>query len=88
MRKAGGYRGSTAIGASVENVLELSRDEEDPDRRRRRLRNPDCRYDEEAEDRWLRLEADRSRGLLLIEEAEPFAPKAERRGGVQDSWRR
>jgi KaiC/GvpD/RAD55 family RecA-like ATPase len=79
MRKQGGYRGSSAIGASVENVLELSRDEEDDDRRRRRLRNPSCRYEQEANDRWLRIEADRERGLLLVDEAEPFRPTMAKR---------
>jgi KaiC/GvpD/RAD55 family RecA-like ATPase len=76
MRKGGGYRGSSAIGASVENVVELSRHEEDPDRRRRRLRNPACRYEQEADDRWLRIEADRDLGLLLVDEAEAFHPSA------------
>lgn len=42
-RRGGEYRGSSAIGASVENLLELARVEGDPDRRRRRLRNPRCR---------------------------------------------
>jgi len=75
MRKGGGYRGSSAVGASVENIVELARHEEDPDRRRRRLRNPACRYEQEAEDRWLRLEADRERGLLLIDSTEPYVPE-------------
>jgi hypothetical protein len=76
MRKGGGYRGSSAIGASVENVIELSRHDEDPDRRRRRLRNPACRFEQEADDRWLRIEADRDRGLLLVDEADSFHPSA------------
>ena len=76
MRKTGGYRGSSAIGASVENVVELSRHEEDPDRRRRRLRNPACRYEQETDDRWLRIEADRKLGLLLVDETDPFQPAA------------
>jgi AAA domain len=74
MRKDGGYRGSSAIGASVENVVELSRHDDDEDRRRRRLRNPSCRYEQEADDRWLRIEADRELGALLIDEAEAFRP--------------
>ena len=72
--KLGQYRGSTAVGASVENIVELSRAEDDEDRRRRRLRNSACRFEQEAGDRWVRLEADRSRGLLLIDEAEAFVP--------------
>ena len=76
MRKGGGYRGSSAIGASVENVVELSRHDDDPDRRRRRLRNPACRYEQEADDRWLRIEADRDLGQLLVGETDPFHPTA------------
>jgi len=71
-RRGGEYRGSSAIGASVENLLELARVEGDPDRRRRRLRNPRCRFEEEAPDRWLTIEADRRLGALFIEEAEPY----------------
>jgi hypothetical protein len=72
--KADGYRGSTAIGASVENIVTFSKAEGDTDRRRRRLHNTACRFEQEAEDRWLRIEADRDRGLLLIDECEPFQP--------------
>jgi KaiC/GvpD/RAD55 family RecA-like ATPase len=83
MRKAGGYRGTTAIGASVENIIELARHDEDPDRRRRRLRNPSCRYEQEADDRWLRIEADQTSGLLLVSEADPFHPTAGAREGAE-----
>lgn len=72
--KLGTYRGSTAVGASVESIIEFTRAEEDDDRRRRRLRNVACRFEQEADDRWVRIEADRSRGLLLIDEAEPYVP--------------
>jgi putative DNA primase/helicase len=84
MRKSGGYRGSSAIGSSVENVLELARHDEDPDRRRRRLRNPSCRYEQEADDRWLRIEADREIGALLIDETDPFHPSAPARENAAD----
>jgi KaiC/GvpD/RAD55 family RecA-like ATPase len=84
MRKGGGYRGSSAIGASVENVLELARHEEDPDRRRRRLRNPACRYEQEADDRWLRIEADPEFGVLLIDETDPFHPSAPARESAEE----
>lgn len=76
LSKSGSYRGSTAIGASVENVVELSRHEDDDDRRRRRLRNPSCRYEQEADDRWLRIEADRDLGALLIDATDPYRPEA------------
>ena len=56
--------------------LQIARHDEDSDRRRRRLRNPACRYEQEADDRWLRIEADRERGLLLVDEAQPFHPTA------------
>jgi predicted ATP-dependent serine protease len=72
MRKGGGYRGSSAIGASVENVIEMARMEDDPERRRRRLRNTACRYEQEADERWLSIEADRERGLLLIAETDAY----------------
>jgi archaellum biogenesis ATPase FlaH len=78
MRKNGGYRGSSAIGASVESVVELARVEDDPERRRRRLRNTACRYEQEADERWLCIEADRARGLLLIDETEPYVPSTDR----------
>jgi KaiC/GvpD/RAD55 family RecA-like ATPase len=84
MRKNGGYRGSSAIGASVENVMELSRHDEDPDRRRRCLRNPACRYEQEADDRWLRLERDDATGVVLIDETEAFHPSAPVRKGAED----
>ena len=70
--KLGGYRGSTGIGAAVENVLELMRLQDDDDRRRRRLRNIACRYAQEAPDLWLRIEGDEARNLVLVEPAEPF----------------
>ena len=77
MSKSGGYRGSTATGASVENVLELSRADDDPNPRRRRLRNAACRYEEEAPERWFTIENDR--GVLLLGECEAFV--ANRSGG-------
>jgi predicted ATP-dependent serine protease len=75
MRKGGGYRGSSAIGASVENIIELARVEDDPERRRRRLRNVACRYEQEADERWLTIEADRERGMILLGETDPYVPE-------------
>lgn len=75
--KLGGYRGSTGIGAAVENVLELVRLQDDDDRRRRRLRNAACRYAQEAPDLWLRIEGDVARNLVLVEPAEPFDGRRE-----------
>jgi hypothetical protein len=87
--KIGQYRGSTAVGASVENIVEFTKADEDEDRRRRRLRNTACRFDQEVDDRWVRIEADRARGLVLIDEAKPFVPAqggrpSEKRDGTAD----
>lgn len=85
LSRAGAYRGSTAIGASVEAVVALERNPEDDDRRRRRLRALACRYEQEAPDRWLRIEADRAKGLLLIGPAEPFAARAGARDSAEEA---
>lgn len=85
LSRAGAYRGSTAIGASVEAVVALERNPEDDDRRRRRMRMLACRYEQEAPDRWLRIEADRSRGLLLIDPAEPFKARTGARDDAEDA---
>ena len=49
------------------------------------MRNPACRYEQEADDRWLRIEADRERRLLLIDEAEPFTASAGAREGAAEA---
>ncbi len=82
--KLGAYRGSTAVGASVENIVEVTKHEDDPDRQRRRLRNPSCRYGPEADDRWVRIETDEAHGLLLIDECDPYHPSGEQREGIKD----
>jgi archaellum biogenesis ATPase FlaH len=72
-RKQGGYRGASAIGASVEHLLTLERATGDRDATRRRLSNRDgCRFDAEAPDQWLRIEADPNLDVVLVEAAEPF----------------
>jgi hypothetical protein len=70
--KAGGnYRGSTAIGACVELGFKLSRVDHDPERgSRRRLDCFKCRPAAEPDTRWLRLHVER--GLVFVEQAEPF----------------
>ncbi len=72
MSRGGAYRGSTAAGASVENLLAFARHPDDPDRRRRQLVNTGCRYDEEASDRWLTIDANRALGAIFVDQAEPF----------------
>lgn len=76
LSRAGLYRGSTAIGASAENLLELARHDDDDDRRRRKLSNSACRFDQEADDRWLRIEQNLQHKRLHVEQAEPFRPHA------------
>lgn len=71
------YRGSTAIGAAVEIGFTLSRHEDDPDRRRRRLTCWKCRPAPEPAARWLTLEA--TEGSVVIAEAEPFRPERQHR---------
>jgi KaiC/GvpD/RAD55 family RecA-like ATPase len=82
--KLGQYRGSTAVGASVESIVEFVKADGDEDRRRRLLRNSACRFEQEADDRWVRIEADRSRGLVLIDEAEPYKPSTGRPHTARD----
>lgn len=71
--KAGGYRGSSAIGAAVELGFELGRHPDDPEKRtRRHLANWKMRIAPEMPTMWLTLEA--HEGGVLIEKAEPFHP--------------
>jgi hypothetical protein len=71
-KAGGGYRGATAIGASVEHLLSLERHESDPDPSRRLLTNRGgCRFDAEAPDRWLTIRADESLDFLAIDLADP-----------------
>lgn len=72
MSRAGLYRGSTAAGASVENILALSHQAGDPEPLRRLLSNAGCRYDEPAPDRWLSIEGNRKLGVIVVDEADPY----------------
>ncbi len=69
---SGGYRGTTAIAASVELGFTLGRAEDDPDRRRRFIRCWKCRPAPEPGKRWVRIDDDRHLGLVFLEEAEPY----------------
>jgi len=65
------YRGSSAIGASTELGFGLGRVEGDPDSARRLLKTTGkCRPAADPPNRWLRLSAER--GMVLIDQAEPF----------------
>lgn len=70
--KAGGYRGSTAIGASVQILVELIAHDGDPDGQRRELVWRKNRPIAKPPPLWLRITSDD--GRLAIEAAEPFVP--------------
>ena len=69
------YRGNTGIGASVEHIITLGRGRGDPDRRRRRLRNPSSRFAAEVDDRWLRIDGNVDE--LSVSVAEPYEDPSE-----------
>lgn len=78
------YRGSTAIGSTVECIASLGRVRDDPEPLRRRLTTR-CRFDEDRTV-WLKIEADQALGILAIDGAEPFIdpdkPKASPRNAA------
>ena len=54
-------------------LFTLGRAAGDPEgRHRRKVTTVKCRIDEEPPPRWVRIDADRDRGLVLVDEAEPF----------------
>lgn len=66
-------RGSSVIKDQTDMLFTLARDTQDPERRtRRKLETRKCRIDEEPAPRWVSIDADRSRGLVTVNEAEPF----------------
>ena len=71
----GGYRGSSAIGASAELGFTLMREEDDPDRTRCVLTCWKARPCEKPPKRWLRLAVER--GRVFIDAAEPPEEEAE-----------
>lgn len=71
-RAGNNYRGTSAIGASIEVGFRLTRHPKDPDKRdRRSLHCFKSRPAPELEDRWLRLHVEREQ--VFIEAAESFA---------------
>jgi hypothetical protein len=71
-RAGNDYRGTSAIGASIEVGFRLARHPKDPDKRDRRfLHCFKSRPAPEPEDRWLRLHVEREQ--VFIEAAESFA---------------
>ncbi len=67
------YRGSSVILDQADMLYTLGRVPGDPEgRHRRKLTTIKCRIDEEPEPRWARIEADRARGLVTVDEADPY----------------
>lgn len=67
------YRGSSAIRDGTDLLFKFGRVKEDPERRHRRvLETVKCRIDEEPEPHWVRIQADRAKGLVYLDEAEPY----------------
>ncbi len=75
------YRGSSVILDQADMLFTLGRVNGDPDgKHRRKIETIGCRVAEEPDPRWVRIEPDRSRGLVFVNEAEPYeeedAPRA------------
>lgn len=67
------YRGSSVILDQGDLLFTFGRVPGDPDgRHRRKITTVKCRIEEEPEPAWVRIEADRSRGLVTIDAAEPY----------------
>jgi hypothetical protein len=67
------FRGSSVILDQTDLLFTLARVSGDPDgRHRRKVSTVKCRIDEEPEPRWVSINADRTRGLVTIDAAEPF----------------
>jgi len=82
------YRGSSVILDQTDMMFRLGRANGDPDgKTRRKIVTVGCRIEEEPEPRWVQIVADRERGLVTVDEAEPFEtdefrPRDELRDGV------
>lgn len=67
------FRGSSVIGDQTDMLFALGREKGDPEQRtRRKLHTAKCRIDEEPRPRWLAIVADRARGLVTVDLAEPY----------------
>lgn len=70
------YRGSSVILDQTDMLFTLGRVQGDPEgRTRRKINTVKCRIEEEPAPRWVAIEADRSRGLVFVNEVEPFEPE-------------
>ena len=67
------YRGSSVILDQADMLLTLGRVQGDPEgKTRRKVHMAGIRVAEEPDDRWVAIEADRSRGLVYVNAAEPY----------------
>ncbi len=81
------YRGSSVILDQTDLLFTLGRVTGDPDgRHRRKLTTVKCRIEEEPAPRWVAIEADRGRGLVFVNEADPFEAEGTARP-VRDNLR-
>jgi hypothetical protein len=70
------YRGSSVILDQTDMMFTLGRVQGDPEgRTRRKITTIKCRIEEEPAPRWVAIEADRARGFVFINEAEPYGPE-------------
>ncbi len=78
---ASDYRGSSVIQDQTDIMFRLGRVNGDPDgaRGRRKLSTVKMRIEEEPAPRWVQIVADRSRGLVTVDEAEPYEEEHEER---------
>lgn len=67
------YRGSSVILDQTDLLFTLGRAQGDPEgRSRRKIATAKCRIDEEPAPRWISIDADPGRGLVTVNETEPF----------------
>jgi hypothetical protein len=73
------YRGTSVILDQTDLLFTLGRVPGDPEgRHRRKLATVKCRIDEEPQPRWVAIQADRARGLVYVNEAEPYEEEEDR----------
>lgn len=75
-KNGGTPRGSGAISGVVEHHVYITKVDGDPEQKHRRLLDfsGGCRFDEEPDERWIRVERDED-GVILVDEAAPFVPE-------------
>ena len=82
------YRGSSVILDQTDLMFRLGRVKDDPEARtRRQLTTLKNRIDEEPPARWVAIEANRQRGMVYVNEAEPFEKETEEREKPRDTHR-